>query len=286
MKLTSLFYSAAAASVLWLASPASAQVTGKVLLEGQAPDPAQLNMAADPKCQAAHPNPVLDESIIVGPGNELANVVINIKAPEGKKLEGPVPKEAVTIDQKGCQYVPHVVGMVVGQQLILKNSDPIPHNVHSVALDNDQFNIGQTQKGQENKVGDKIKVAERFMIKCDIHPWMSVQVNAFKHPFFAISNDKGEFSIPTKGLADGKYEIEIWHEKLAAEPMTQEIEVKDGKAKVEDIKLPVTNANAAANAPADMKLASATEKVCKTEGACCKIMSKAQAIADASAARK
>jgi hypothetical protein len=114
---------------------------------------------------------------------------------------------------------------------------------------------------------------------------MTVQVNAFEHPFFAVSNDKGEFSIPTKGLADGKYEIEIWHEKLAAEPMTQEIEVKDGKAKVEDIKLPVTNANAAADAPADVKLASANEKVCKNGGACCAAKSKAQAIADASAGK-
>lgn len=286
MKLTTLLCSAATVSALWLASPVSAQVTGKVMLEGQAPDPAQLNMAADPKCQAAHPNPVLDDAIMVGPGNELANVVVNIKAPEGKKLEGAAPKDAITIDQKGCQYSPHVVGMMVGQQLVMKNSDPIPHNVHSVALDNDQFNIGQTQQGQENKVGDKIKVAERFMIKCDIHPWMTVQVNAFDHPFFAVSNDKGEFSIPTKGLADGKYEIEIWHEKCAAEPIVHEIEVKDGKAKVEDIKLPVPAANASAEGPGNEKLASATEKVCKNGGACCAAKSKAQAIADASAARK
>jgi hypothetical protein len=265
-------------AALCVAVPASAQITGKVTLDGEAPEPQQLNMAADPKCAAVHPNPVLDESITVGAGNELANVVVSLKAPEGKELKGAAPKEAAVIDQVGCMYVPHVIGIVVGQEVVVKNSDPIPHNVHSLAIDNDPFNIGQPQKGQENKVGNKFKVAERLVIKCDIHPWMTVHVNAFEHPYFAVTSDKGTFSIDGKGLEDGKYTLEIWHEKLATEPITQEIEIKGGKATVDEIKIPAAAANAAAGDEADVKLAAAEVKPC------CEVKNKAQAIAAAAAA--
>ena len=283
MKVSALLAAATLSAGLFAAS-ASAQVTGKVTLDGEAPEPQQINMGADPKCAAAHPNPVLDESIVVGDAGELANVVVSIKAPEGKELpKGEVPKEPVVVDQKGCQYVPHVVGMVVGQDLIVKNSDDFLHNVHSLAIDNEPFNFGQPRIDQKgvNK-GKAITVAERFVIKCDVHPWMTVQVNAFEHPFFAVSNEKGEFSIPTKGLEDGTYTLEIWHEKLAGEPMTQDIEIKGGKAKVEEIKMPAAAANArAGEAGSDVKLVSAESEECASGGACCASQSKAQAIAAA-----
>jgi hypothetical protein len=269
------------------AASASAQVTGKVLLDGEAPEPQQINMAADAKCAAAHPNPVLDETIVVGDKKELAGVVVSIKAPEGKELKGEAPKEPAVLDQKGCQYVPHVIAMMVGQDLIIKNSDDFLHNVHSLAIDNEPFNFGQPRKDEKgaNK-GKTVKTAERFVVKCDVHPWMNAQVNAFEHPFFAVSNEKGEFSIPTKGLPDGSYTLEIWHEKLATEPLTQEIEVKGGKAKVADIKVPADAAKADAGTNADVKLASAEEKACKASGgACCAAKSKAQAIASAAAAK-
>src|SRR3954463_12417602 len=106
MKLTALLPAAARAAGLCFVSTASAQITGTVKLDGKAPEPQQINMASNPQCAAAHANPVLDESIVVGDNGELANVVVNIKAPEGKKLEGQAPKEPAVLDQKGCQYVP------------------------------------------------------------------------------------------------------------------------------------------------------------------------------------
>ena len=288
MKLSALFAAATLSAGLFAAG-ASGQVTGKVTLDGEAPEPQQINMGSDPKCAAAHPNPVLDESIVVGDNKEVANVVVSLKAPEGKELKGEAPKDPVVLDQKGCQYVPHVVAMMVGQDLVVKNSDDFLHNVHSLAIDNDPFNFGQPRKDEKGvSKGKAIKMAERFVVKCDVHPWMTAQVSAFEHPFFAVTNDKGEFSIPTKGLADGTYTLEIWHEKLAAgDPITQEVEVKDGKAKVEEIKLPAAAAQAnAGDANADVKRASAEEKACKTSGgACCAAKSKAQAIADASAGK-
>ena len=286
MRLTALLAATTVAAGLFAASasPASAQITGKVKLDGEAPAPQEISMAADAKCAAAHPNPVLDESIVVGDAGELANVVVSIQAAEGAELKGEAPKDPVVIDQVGCQYVPHVVGVMVGQKVLVKNSDPFLHNVHSLAIDNDPFNFGQPNKDEKGKdVSDKIKVTERFIIKCDVHPWMTVHVNAFEHPFFGVSNEKGEFSVPTKGLKDGKYTLEIWHEKLAPEPITQEIEVKDGKAKVEEIKIPADAANAKADdANPTVKLASAITG----EKSCCAPKSKAAAIASAAAAKK
>lgn len=285
MKLTALLAAATLAGGLWTATAAHAQITGKVSVDGEVPEPKQIEMAADAKCAAAHPNPVLDESIVVGDGNVLANAVVSIQVPEGKKLEGgEAPKEPASIDQKGCQYVPHVLAVMVGQKLLVKNDDAFLHNVHSLAIDNDPFNFGQPNKDQKGKdVSDKIKVAERFVLKCDVHPWMTAQVNVFEHPFFAVTDDKGKFSIPTKGLKDGKYTLEIWHEKLAPEPITHEIEVKGGKATVEEVKLPADAAKAQANPlKSDVKLASAKSAT----GACCTVKSKAQAIASAAAAKK
>src|SRR5688572_21652137 len=168
MKVSALLAAATVSAGLFAAS-ASAQVTGKVTLDGDAPVPQQINMGADPKCAAAHPNPVLDESVVVGEKGELANVVVSIKAPEGKELpKGEAPKNPVVIDQKGCQYVPHVAAMMVGQDLIVKNSDDFLHNVHSLAIDNEPFNFGQPRIDQKgvNK-GKAIAMAERFVIKCD-----------------------------------------------------------------------------------------------------------------------
>jgi plastocyanin len=284
MKWTALLATIALAGGSYSAT-VSGQIIGKVTLDGEAPEPKEINMAAaDPKCAAIHANPIFEESIVVGDKNELANVVVSIKAPEGKPLKGTAPKEPVIVDQKGCQYVPHVVALMVGQEVVVKNSDPVAHNVHSITIDNVEFNFQQGQKGAENKVGNKIKTAERFGIKCDIHPWMYVHVNAFEHPFFAVSNEKGEFSIPTKGLPDGAYNLEIWHEKLAPEPITQEIEIKGGKAKVEEIKMPATGPAARAD---DVKATAKLTSAVKTVGPeCCAVQSKAQVIAAASAKAK
>ena len=275
MKLHALL-TAAALSTGLCAGMASAQITGKVSLDGDAPEPQEVAMAADAKCAAAHADPVLDESIVVGENGELANVVVSISA-EGKELKGEAPKEPAVLDQVGCQYKPHVLAMMVGQDFIVKNSDPFLHNVHSLALDNTPFNFGQPNKDPGKKMTNSIKVTERFVIKCDVHPWMTCHVNAFEHPFFAVSKEDGTFEIPTKGLEDGTYTLEIWHEKLAAEPITQEIEVKDGKAEVEDIKLMVEAEARADEVEGDVTLVSTEKEDCKTSGGkCCAAKAAAQ----------
>jgi plastocyanin len=207
-----------------LSTVSFADVTGKAVLEGTAPKPKLINMKAVPQCAAMHTDPVYDESIVVGAGNELKNVVVSVK--DGAKLNGPARTDPVVLDQKGCMYTPHVVAVQVGEPLIAKNSDSFLHNVHGLGRDNPEFNFPQQQQGQENKIDNGAKAAETYKVKCDVHPWMSAWVVVLDHPYFAVTGDNGEFTI--KGLKDGKYTLQAWQEKLGTQEA--EVEVKDGKA--------------------------------------------------------
>src|SRR4051812_40468935 len=141
-----------------------ADVTGKAVLDGEAPKPKVISMKAVPQCDKQHTDPVYDESIVVGDKGELKNVVVYVK--DGGKLGGAVPTTPVILDQKGCVYSPHVVAVMVGQELKAQNSDGFLHNVHGLCRDNPEFNFPQVQKGQVTKV-DATKAPETYKVKCD-----------------------------------------------------------------------------------------------------------------------
>ena len=190
------------------ASASFADIKGTINFEGNAPDPEQIDMSAVKECAQQHPDGAFDESVVVNDG-KLANVIISVKeAPAG----GQAPTAPAVLDQKGCQYKPHVLAVMVGQPIAVRNDDPFLHNVHSLAIDNPAFNFGQPNVDPGRKV-DPMKVAERFKIKCDVHPWMSAHVSVFDHPFFAVSKEDGTFTIPGN-LPDGEVTLVAWHEKL------------------------------------------------------------------------
>lgn len=206
-----------------VSSMSSADVTGKAVLDGDAPKPKVISMKAVPQCDKQHTDPVYDESIVVGDKGELKNVVVYVK--DGAKLGGAVPTTPVILDQKGCMYSPHVVAVMVGQDLKAENSDGFLHNVHGLCRDNPEFNFPQVQKGQVTKI-DATKAPETYKVKCDVHPWMNAWVVVVDNPYFAVTGDDGTFAI--KGLKDGKYTLVAWQEKLGMQEA--EVEVKDGKA--------------------------------------------------------
>ena len=200
-----------------------AAVIGKATFEGTPPKPKAISMAVAPQCAAMHANPIFEEVIVVGAAGELKNVVVYVK--DGARLGGAAPTTPVILDQQGCIYTPHVVTVMVGQDLKAKNSDGFLHNVHGLCKENPEFNIPQQQKNQINKL-DATQAPETFLVKCDIHPWMNAWVVVLDHPFSAVSGEDGTFAI--KGLKDGKYTLVAWHQKLGTQEA--EIEVKNGKA--------------------------------------------------------
>jgi hypothetical protein len=245
-----MFALAVSAGLGLFASSSFADITGTVTFEGQAPEPEQIDMAAVKECAQQHPDGAFDQSLVVTDG-KLANVVVSVKeAPAG----GEAPKTPAVLDQKGCQYNPHVMAVMTGQPIQVKNSDPFLHNVHSLAIDNPAFNFGQPNVDPGRPV-DPMKVAERFKLKCDVHPWMNAQVSVFEHPFFAVTKEDGTFKIPGN-LPDGDYKLVFWHEKLGEQE--KDIKVAGGKAEGADASFKAAAARADdANIPttAEVKLA-------------------------------
>jgi len=207
---------------------ASADITGKVNLDGKPPEQKEIDMSGVKECAAKHTDPVQEQTVVANDKGDLANVIVAIKKEEGKDLPGEVPTEAAVLDQKGCMYEPHALAMMTGQPFKVKNDDEFLHNVHSLSTVNPPFNFGQPTK-DDGKDVDPMKAAEYFRVKCDVHPWMSAYIAVFEHPFFAVTKDDGTYKIPIKGLADGDYTLTFWHEKYATDPVEEKITVKDGK---------------------------------------------------------
>jgi len=210
---------------------AASTVSGTVTFTGTAPKLSPLAMAADPACAKKHTAPVPSEALVLGTGNTMGNIIVWVSkgVPAGKTY--PAPTTPVVLDQKGCQYLPHAQGIMVGQPYKILNSDGILHNVHSLPKVNPQFNKPMPPTLKETTT-TFAKPEPIFQIKCDVHPWMTAYVGVFTNPFFSVTKTDGKFTI--SGLDPGTYEISAWHEKLGTQ--TASVTVAASGAKTQDFK--------------------------------------------------
>lgn len=194
-------------------------VKGVVSFIGDAPVGKKLNLPSG--CQKPGAGAAFSNEVIVSNG-KLQNVLITVSASHIKGSFSDVPAEEVIMDQRGCMYHPRIAVARVGQKVTFINSDPIFHNVRSVTKENEKFNVGMPKKNQrETKIFNK---PEMFLqAKCSVHPWMGAYVAVLDHPFFAISNESGEFTLPA--LPAGEYKLEAWHEVFGKQ--TQTIKVNE-----------------------------------------------------------
>jgi plastocyanin len=205
-------------------------IKGTVKFNGKQAPRRPIRMNADPYCDKTHnaDNPAMSELYVFGTGDTLQNVFVWVsKGLEGKEI--PAPSAPAVLDQQGCTYHPHVMGVVVNQPLEIINSDSTLHNVKCQPEKNAAFNEGMPVKGMKlTKKFEKPEVAVPF--KCDVHAWMSSFVHVVPHPYFAVTQDDGSFEI--HGLPPGKYEVSVWHEfnKFAPDKKSVEVEVKEGAA--------------------------------------------------------
>ena len=230
-------------AAVWKPSGNEGKVTGKVNLQGQPPKFKALQMDADPACAKKHSGPVYPEAVIVNGKGALRNVFVRVKSGlEGKTFA--VPEEPVTLDQEGCLYKPHVLGIQARQKLKIVSSDDTTHNIHPLPKENREWNVSQAA-GSDPIMQSFSQPEVSIPVKCNQHSWMRAYVHVLSHSFFAVTGEDGTFEI--KGLPPGKYEIEAVHELFGA--MTQSIEVPENK----DVKADFTYKPARARGTSSLK---------------------------------
>jgi plastocyanin len=200
-------------------------IIGKVTFEGEAPTRRKIDMSAEGSCASKHPNGALYEDTVVNDG-ALQNVFVRVKSGLGDKAFA-APSGQVNLDQTGCMYVPHVVGVMAGQELNVTNSDQANHNINVMPANNRAWNESQAP-GASPIVKTFAREEVMIPVKCNQHTWMKAYIGVLKHPFYGVSNPDGTFEI--KGLPPGDYEIEAWHEKLGAQTMQVTVAAKETKS--------------------------------------------------------
>jgi len=200
-------------------------ISGTVNFDGKGPKKKKLKMDADPVCGKSHQAPVYRQDFIMDDNNNLANVIVYLKNVDYK---GSVTKTQAILDQKGCVYTPHVMGVMKGQEILIKNSDATLHNIHGLPKVNTEFNFAMPKVLKEKKM-TLVKSEEAFKVKCDVHPWMSAYVQVFDHPYFAVTSKDGSYKIDN--IPAGTYEVVAWQEKFKDKTVSHQVTVSEGNSK-------------------------------------------------------
>ena len=201
-------------------------LTGNVKYDGKPPKKKRLRMDADPVCGSSHSGAVYSENFKMGEDGSMAEALVYLK---NVAYTGGVPSEPAVLDQQGCIYVPHVFGMMAGQELLIKNSDPTLHTIHSMPKVNKEFNFAMPKVVKEKKSTFAKSEPDPFYIKCDVHPWMKSWVLVSDHPYFAVTDKDGNFSIDD--IPAGTYEVVCWQEKFGKRTLTAEVTIGKGSTK-------------------------------------------------------
>ena len=193
-------------------------IKGTVLFEGEPPERATLDRKSDPFCKQA--DTALADEVVVTKG-KLAGVLVRVS--NGSAGTHTAPATPAIADQKGCAYTPHVIGLLAGQKLAVRNSDGTMHNVHARASGKDVINKMQAAKAADLAVDAPTKAGDVIELSCGVHPWMHAYAVVQDHPYFAVTGTDGTFLIT--GLAPGSYTLEAWHPTLGSKSMPIKIGV-------------------------------------------------------------
>lgn len=193
--------------------PATAgDVSAAVTFAGPAPTLDMVDMSSEQACAAKHETDPTEQFFVQGPDGGLANVFVYVT--EGlEDLEFPTPSTAVVLDQNGCTYDPHVLGVQVDQELTIRNSDGLLHNINASPTENRPFNVSQPVNMDTNR---SFRAPEVMIpVRCDVHGWMNAYIGVMDHPYYAVSGQDGSVSL--EGLPPGDYVVEAWHERYGVQ---------------------------------------------------------------------
>lgn len=211
------------------AAPANGSVTGTVKYAGKAASKTKLPITKDTEVCGKQEH--FDESLVVAANGGIKDVVVSITGVTGGKPMTALGSDFV-IDQKGCMYNPHISVVPVKTPIRILNPDGILHNVHSYSTKNKEFNMSQPKFVKEKKIS--YDFAEVVTLKCDVHGWMSAKVMVVDHPYHAVTDADGNFTIAD--VPPGTYTVEYWQEKLGKQ--TAKVTVAAGAAAKADFSYP------------------------------------------------
>ena len=192
-------------------------VSGVVRFKGSAPAPAKLDVTKDKEVCAKTAK--TDPTLIVSGGNLVNAVVYLTDIKTGKTME----PQMVTLDQKGCEYHPHVLAFAAGSTVEIVNPDGVLHNVHSYSKVNSAFNMAQPKF--KKKLPVKIEKPELIQVKCDVHGWMSGWLFSAENPYFGVTGNSGAFKLAD--VPAGTYTLEVWHETLGKQSQKVTVKAKE-----------------------------------------------------------
>lgn len=205
----------------------AATISGTVSFTGTAPAGTAIDMSEEPVCAEKHATTPMIMPVRVGDADGLADVFVYVKEGLGD-MTFPIPATAAVLDQDGCEYRPHVIGVMAGQDLTIRNSDPLLHNINTQPEINRGFNVSQPRAMETSRT---FKDAEIMIpVKCDVHGWMGAYIGVTDNPYYAVSSADGAFTI--SGLPPGTYVIEAWHATLGVS--TQTVTVGDAETGTAD----------------------------------------------------
>jgi len=199
-------------------------IAGTVTFEGSVPAMTALRLTGDPGCAAAHAGPVLAGDALVHDGR-VENAFVYLEKGLGDRVFA-VPAAAVTIDQRGCVYAPHVAGVQTCQPIEFLNSDALLHNVHGSPRLSRSWNFSMGVQGSRRTV----RLAEPEVmveVRCDVHPWMRAYLGVVDHPYWAVTGSDGRFTLAD--VPPGDYVAAAWHERFGTR--TQQVTVGAKEAK-------------------------------------------------------
>jgi len=190
-------------------------ITGSIKFAGAPPARKEVPVTKDKEVCGKEKH--LSWDLIVGPNKGIENAVVSLTdVKKGKKWA----TTKATLDQNSCVYKPHVLVVPAGATIDILNSDGILHNIHTYSTANPAFNKAQP-KFKKVLTAD-FKKPETIKVTCDAHGWMLGWIVVSDHPYVAVTDEKGEFTL--KDVPPGHYKLEIWHETLGKS--TKEVTVK------------------------------------------------------------